>query len=445
VKVTFGSTDVQHEVALAESPLLVSARPLLTQMVGALQEASDPLDYYRLQWQLRQQLFAAQVVTKDTGVEILQLKRQLSEAVSTSDFSRSEISRLQGLVSRYKLAERSCKALMHALRVVADGMAWKTLGYDRAGIAVLGTGRRVGRLTDARGLDAELREIAEHWWLRGSFAIHNDLTNCLTTGDLTLPFEGDSHVCLQEVKAGSSRRPAQTAAAQRRVAFLQTGSGDNPMDCGPARLDRYPVSYRTHLATLRLLLARARSGGYAHARLSPAVVVVAVDPRSSGGDPGIDVYAERVLRQLGWSDHGDRLVRGLTMARRMSDRRYSFAYLAPWSIFPLPAANVADLLLGPLEYLTVINAGVLESEFAQRGIRAAVVSDSPEIDSVFLRAQHGTSEVLLPALVREQVLTELMTTDCLIAAVATMLTSIGAGSLHGPTLVGFADEDQVWA
>jgi hypothetical protein len=78
VKVTFGSTDVQHEVALAESPLLVSARPLLTQMVGALQEASDPLDYYRLQWQLRQQLFAAQVVTKDTGVEILQLKRQLS-------------------------------------------------------------------------------------------------------------------------------------------------------------------------------------------------------------------------------------------------------------------------------------------------------------------------------------------------------------------------------
>jgi len=445
VKATFGSTDVRHEAALAETPLITSARPPLTQVIGLLQVAREPLDYYRLQSQVRRQLFAAQSVAAEIGETIEAVNQQLKIAVGACDGSRAEIQHLQGQLAAHKLAERGCKALMHAFRVVADGIAWKTLRYDRAGIAVLGSGKRVGRLTDPEGLDMELREIASHWWMRGSFAIHNDLTNCLNTGDLTLPFEGERHVVVQEVKAGRSTRRAQTSAAERRIEFLQSGSGDDPTGCGPARMQRYAIPYRTHLSELRALIAGARARGYAHAQLSDAVLAVAVDPRVSQGDPGIDTYCSHAQDQVGWGGERDHLITNLSMIRRVTDRRYSFASLAPWSIFPLPAHDIADLLLGPVEYLTFINAKRLEEAFSRHGIEAEVTLGSARIGSVFLRASRGTSEVTLPSLVRDQVMTELMTVDCLIEAVEAMLDSIDADGAVGQTLVAFAGEDQVWA
>jgi hypothetical protein len=125
--------------------------------------------------------------------------------------------------------------VLHALRCVGDGIAWKALRYDRGAISTLGAGRRVGRLSAGRGLDAELR-AADEYWSSGSFAIHNDLTNCLRTGDLTLPFEAGSTVAIREVKAGSGRSTAQTRAAEDRITFLREGRGVRAFGEAPARL-----------------------------------------------------------------------------------------------------------------------------------------------------------------------------------------------------------------
>ena len=101
-------------------------------------------------------------------------------------------------------------------------------------------------------------------------------------------------------------------------------------------------------------------------------------------------------------------------------------------------------MLGPLEYVTTLHAPSLEREFATQGIRAEVLTSKPEADRVFLRADRGAGHVELPALVGEQMLTELLQPACLVESVSTMLDAIDAGAALGPTVVCLDDEARTW-
>jgi hypothetical protein len=410
VEFTPGTRDVDTEAAIADHIIVGEERPVLVSLVRALQQASEPADFYRLQ---------------------------------RKPFPRAEVQRTQQLLDTQEFAERCCKAVTHALRCVGDGIAWKALRYDRAAISVLGSGKRVGRLADGKGLDAELEAVAEYWWKDGSFAIHNDLTNCLRTGDLTLPFEPGGRVAIREVKSGSARRTAQTKAAEERIAFLRKGRGP-VMGADSAQLARFAVRVRTDLHVLRRLLADARRDGYARAQPSSSTVVVTVDPRVSRGEPGIDVVTDQARAGAGWYDD-PRIVRTLTMVRRARERLHHYPYLAPLTVFPLPAEDIAELVFGPLEYITILHAPTLERELAARGIHAEVVTRKPEADRVFLRAVRADAQVELPALVREQLLTELMQPACLIDSLHSMFELIDDGGALGATLVCLADEAGTWS
>jgi hypothetical protein len=442
VKFTPGTRDVDTEAAIADSIIVGEEKPVLTSLVRALQDASEPADFYRLQRKLLTRTFARQQVWDELRAEIDDTKKHLRELTRARPLPKAEVQRTQELLARQELAGRCSKAVTHAVRCVGDGIAWKALRYDRAAISVLGSGKRVGRLADRKGLDAELEAIAEHWWKDGSFAIHNDLTNCLRTGDLTLPFEPGGRVAIREVKAGSAHRSAQTKAAEERIGFLRRGRG-SVMGADSARLARFAVRYRTDLPVLRRLLADARRDGYAQAQPSSSIVVVAVDPRRSRGEPGIDVVTDQARAAAGWHDD-PRIVMTLTMVRRARERLHHYPYLAPLTVFPLPAEDIAELLLGPLEYITILHAPTLERELAARGIHADVVTRKPQADRVFLRALRADAQVELPALVCEQLLTELMQPACLIDSVHSMCDVIDEGGALGPTLVCLADEAGTW-
>jgi hypothetical protein len=172
--------------------------------------------------------------------------------------------------------------------------------------------------------------------------------------------------------------------------------------------------------------------------------VACVDPRISQGEPGIDVVTDQATVQAGWHSES-RLLLTSTSVRRMRERRHHFPYLAPLTIFPLPPIDVAELLLGPLEYVTVLNAPALESAFAATGVRAEIVTRQPEASRVFLRAARGVADIEVPSLVGEQLLAELMDPVSLIAAVREALDELAAGAPHGPALLCMADEHRTWA
>ena len=148
--------------------------------------------------------------------------------------------------------------------------------------------------------------------------------------------------------------------------------------------------------------------------------------------------------QAGWSDDA-RVVSTFTMIRRMRERIHHFAYLAPLTIYPLPPDDIAELLLGPLEYVTSLHAPTLEREFALRGIAASVITSQPEAARCFLRAERGSARVELPALVCEQLLTELTHPACLIEAVRRMLNDVDTRGSLEPALVCLAGEAEAWA
>ena len=442
VRFTPGSRDVDREAAISDSLIVSEERPHIAAFVAKLHDASDAQHFQSLQDALLRRMLGRQTVTDELGADIRKTKQELRQLTAGRPLPRDEVSQLQAVLAKQELAERCCKAVAHVLRCVGDGIAWKALRYDRRAISILGSGKRVGRLADSRGLEAELR-VADDYRKQGRFALHNDLTNCLRTGDLTLPFEPDG-VLIREVKAGSGRPSAQTEAAEARMAFLRNGRGSGVIGDVSARVARYPVALRTGLTTLRQLLHDARRDGYATARPSPSISVVAVDPRVSGGNPGIDVVVEQARGAAGWYDD-PRIVRTLTLVRRARERIHHYPYLAPLTIYPLDPEDICELLLGPLDYISTLHAPTLEREFSIRGMRAQVLTSERSSSRVFLRATRGDSQVELPALVCEQLLTELMDPGCLVDAVEMMLDEIDNDGATGAALVCLAGERFVWA
>jgi hypothetical protein len=438
-----GSTDVKLESAVADSLLVASARPRIAALVEELHRAREPSDYYRLQRNLLRQTYANQLVADETRGNLYLAKSALRGLTAQDPKPVLRIKQQQRVVADLELALRCLKAIAHAWRCVGDGMAWRALRYDRAAISVLGSGKRVGRLADRIGLDAELEAITERWWQRGSFAIHNDLTNCLRTGDLTCPFEPGNSVTIQEVKAGNAVRSSQTDAAERRISMLRDRHG--VWSTGErAQVQRYSVPMRTGLLELRQLLAAARVDGYAASRIHTGLVVVAVDPRVSLGEPGIDVMSQLESARAGCFDD-PRVSQTVTMVRRIRERRVQFPYLAPLTIYPLPPIDIAELLLGPLEYVSTLHHPSIEREFAAVGIRAAIPLRERGVGDRFLRAERGDALVDLPALVAEQMLTELLIPSCLVAAVEAMLDTIDGGGAAGNTVVAPDEHRSVWS
>jgi hypothetical protein len=326
---------------------------------------------------------------------------------------------------------------------------WKALRYDRLAITVLGQGRRVGRLAAGSGLDAELNAMGS-FWERGILTLHNDLTNVLRHGDLTVvrwPRSGDLEADIIEVKAG---RADPSSAQMRRldsvIEFLQ--KGEHPTLAQGERLAalRLPQRYRTFLAPLRDLIANAHRKGFAWVSPSPCIALIAIDLTRTAGrvqeiaKPG----HEQMERRLGWWAPGRRLPFVWTSGlRRMHDRRNTIAGIAPFSIFPLAPADVADLLLGFIDYGVYLNDEVLELMFARERIQVRVARP-PESERVFLVAELGKRGIGVTAVQRAQLMIELMTPATLITSVRGTLEASANRDDLPRWLVVFADESSVW-
>ena len=136
-----------------------------------------------------------------------------------------------------------------------------------------------------------------------------------------------------------------------------------------------------------------------------------------------------------------RLDAALRAASRLLNRE-----LAPAPIFPLPAEDVADLLLGFVDRSIHLNTQLLALRFAERGMRAGFTV-APASETHFLEARRGYRGFLMPAYVREQMLHELLTVETLIELSDWILSS---GKTREWTdigmapIVGFADESATW-
>jgi hypothetical protein len=214
------------------------------------------------------------------------------------------------------------------------------------------------------------------------------------------------------------------------------------------RRQHLPPAYRTYMNDLPELIRRAKATGHATMRPAPCVFVEVCDFRHFGGRPeALGEKSKKVHKRLGWLDSTDLILTGQTSVSRARDRHDTVSQLAPLSIFPLSAEDVADILFGFVDVKVLLNIPLLQIAFARKGIYTEIHT-APESGRSFLTAQTDSSGIIVPAHLREQILHETMTPSTLIRMVEYILGSGLAakwkadGSAPG---VGFADKRRAWS
>jgi len=138
-----------------------------------------------------------------------------------------------------------------------------------------------------------------------------------------------------------------------------------------------------------------------------------------------------------------------TSLRRMRDRHYNFAYLAPMALLPIGIDDKVDLLLGQLDFTVWINVSSVAASLRGRGLIAEPIA-APESTRWFLRAGrrrgNHVTVVHVAAHLREMMAIELVTPVYVAKLVETLLDSVDLDPelFDEQTAVVPGDESAVW-
>jgi hypothetical protein len=442
----------QRELA-AEEQLLnerryQDLRPSVIEFIKRLRHATATEEWVHLHRDLLIEFGSRQ----DAADEVLPtMRREARDAIAELAKNRPKpvvkIAAQQEILDRVARLERVEKAGQHTLRQIADGIAWRALRYDRRTFTILGEGERVGRLASGVGREAELALLGELWEEASTFAIHNDMTNCIRHGDLTaIKAQGRAiDINLIEVKAG--QRPDDTPQLRRlERATSLLREGRQVTDEGVVHVTVVPAVYETYLDILPELISTARRFGHAWMRPHDCMLVGAVDYSVWGRDAQIfSARSDAERRRIGWGGDEPDTLAWMASMRRMRDRKYAFSSLAPYTIFPLPTEDVADLVMGFIDVSCSLKLTGLEQALSRNGISVQVARPGPA-QSLFLEASRGRIGLEVPPHLREQMMVELMTPNALFAAIEHVLEVNEAkpGERNDRRVVAFRDEAAVW-
>jgi len=253
------------------------------------------------------------------------------------------------------------RAFANVLRAIADGVAWRTLGYDRAVMRALCQSRGSQQIT-SEGTMQELREWGRQFDHGKGIAILNSLTNWLTFGDVTVA-RNDGSVEIIEVKASStnsSRVVRQKREMKEVVTFLSTGKGH--LEGKTVEVCKLDIVPETGLDILEKLLKETdKPPGHAACRLSNSLYVECIDLRVMTEGADADIVKRRNSLISDWEEtdeiHSNESLKSLGFSPNK----------APFSIFPFDSALCVDLLLGAKAYMVILNVTAIAREFEYRG------------------------------------------------------------------------------
>ena len=269
------------------------------------------------------------------------------------------------------------RAIVSAVPLDSDALAWCVFAYDRTIIAALasnpspgGLVKRAGRLEDdTGGLPFEVRAVEEAWTERSRLALHHDLTNCLRIGDLT-EVESPGHFLLGEVKANPRNR--SSAQRERMRSVVRAIESGTPLP-GKAGRTVHELSepYETDLKALMDLVDLTRTHGAKGARLSDGRALMVTNfgalHRATAGDlenakSQVTAVRRSALRRAN-IDHDTHHLRAVS-----SDLAARAPLLPPWAIYPLRPDECAGLICDAIIFEVVISVDALVALLRDEGL-----------------------------------------------------------------------------
>ena len=309
----------------------------------------------RLQTHMIEELLSQEGAVRHYQTKLKELQEGRTPATDDAEFTR-ETKFINRELFLYRL-------YANAVRGIGDGIAWRTLGYDRA-VTRLMSERETKQWLTSDGLVQELREWSRHFETGTGIAILNALTNCLAIGDVTVVRPDDS-VEVIEVKNSntkSGRKVRQKQKMSEVVTILDKGSGQNQNR--DVRIEVLPVTPETALDQIEVLLDVASREAMATKQISNCLYVEALDFVAMEDVEQLHAKADR-LREAAvgeWQKRGDLVVDMNTL-----DILAFSPNAAPFSIFPFTARTCVELMIGSKFYITYLNLSAVAREFEYRG------------------------------------------------------------------------------
>jgi len=287
------------------------------------------------------------------------------------------------------------RAFANVIRSIADGVAWRALGFDRAVLRALCQNRGSQQITSP-GTPEELREWSLQFDRGSGIAILNSLTNWLTYGDVTV-VRNDGAVEVIEVKSSnttSSRVVRQKRRMSELVTFLSAGKGN--LEGKTVEVCTLDIVPENGLDVLRGLLHQTSSPpGYATARLSNSAYVECVDFRVLAKGWDTDLLKQRESLIADWHERNDDVHAGESL------KCLGFSpNLAPFSVFPFEPRLCIDLLTGAKAYMVLLNCTAVAREFEHRGWQVVTTPkqafESNEFADDFMTVKKEGFNITLP-------------------------------------------------
>jgi hypothetical protein len=217
-------------------------------------------------------------------------------------------------------------------------------------------------------------------------------------------------------------------------------------NAGAVHVTIVPAAYETYLDVLPALIATARDVGYAWARPHECLLVGAADYRVWGRESSeYNSRSDAERRQIAWGGEQPETLGWMASLRRMRDRGWSFSSLAPYTIFPMRAEDITDVVMGFIDFAYGLHLPLLERALTRNGVEVNI-RRAGHGDAIFLEAVRRRVGVSVPAHLREQLMVELMTPDALSALLDHVLTlnEERPDEANDRRVVVFADEAAVW-
>jgi hypothetical protein len=310
----------------------------------------------KVQIYLLQELIEVEAVNKKyrCHIEELRAKKVDQEKDETLDQAIAEAEREQFTNQLYG----------NSIRTIADGVAWRSLGYDRAVLRALCEHPTQQQLM-SDGLLGELYE-----WTLGhredGLAIFNAIANWLAIGDVTIVRPDDS-VEIVEVKSSntSSNRVVRQKRRMRNLKPLLS-NGQGIMQSQELEILTVQIEPQNGLDEVGRLLALAEVNGVAAKRISNCLYVECVDIRAVK-----DVEKAKLeLVQKREHDTEDWIARNDFVLDMNSHQTIAFSpNRAPFSVFPFPSRTCVDLMVGSKWFTSYLNLDAVAREFEHRGWR----------------------------------------------------------------------------
>jgi hypothetical protein len=255
------------------------------------------------------------------------------------------------------------KAHANCLRAIGDGIVWRALAYDRAALRSLSQNPNKAHVL-TEGTLHELTAWSLHFDSHDGIPILNSLTNCLTTGDITL-VRDDGSVEIVEIKSSKTKSRRITRQKQRmREVFELLNFGEGELENARVKVLRLDIFPENGLDDLRGLLQEAERSGYAARRLSNFLYVECIDVGAIKDIDGVlaELNAKENRELADWSASKD-----FVTLMSSSDLISFSPNCAPFSVFPFPSKTCIDLLTGVKSYRTHFNFAALGREFERMG------------------------------------------------------------------------------